>query len=129
MPSTHHGILIHVVFSTKNRKPWIHRDWEDDLYAYMGGTVKEHNAIILCSGGIEDHVHLLMKIHPSFSIASTLQLLKANASRWINENQKTRFRFEWQTGYGAFSVSQSQVDRVKQYICRGAMKGEAFDRL
>ncbi len=116
MPSTHHGILIHAVFSTKNRKPIIESAWQDELYAYMGATISEHKAILLCSGGVADHVHLLIKIHPSYAISSTLQLLKSNASRWINEQQRTRYGFEWQRGYGAFSVSQSQTDRVKRYI-------------
>jgi putative transposase len=116
MPSTHHGILIHTVFSTKNRKPMIDVEWQDDLYAYMGVTAREHKAIIVCSGGIEDHVHLLIKIHPAFAVSSTVQLIKANASRWVNEERLTRWNFEWQRGYGAFSVSQSRARRVKQYI-------------
>ena len=116
MPSTHHGILIHTVFSTKNRKPWIDTTWQDDLYAYIGATAREHKAAILCSGGIEDHVHLLLKMHPAYALSSTMQIIKANSSRWINEQQKTQHKFEWQRGFGAFSVSQSQVARVKKYI-------------
>ena len=116
MPSTHHGILLHIVFSTKNRVPLIDDHWQDDLFAYMGSTARDHKAIILCSGGIEDHVHLLAKVHPSYAIADTVQLIKANASRWINYERKTKSRFEWQRGYGAFSVSQSQAEKVKHYI-------------
>jgi REP element-mobilizing transposase RayT len=114
--SSHHGILLHVVFSTKYRKPVLQDDWRDDLFAYIGGTIRDHKATLLQSGGIEDHVHLLIKIHPQFAIASTVQLLKANSSRWINEGDKTRSKFQWQSGYGAFSVSQSMVDTVKRYI-------------
>lgn len=84
--------------------------------AYIGGTVNDHKASILCSGGIEDHVHLLAKIHPSFAISESVQLLKSNSSRWVNQQGKTESRFEWQRGYGAFSVSQSQAARVKSYI-------------
>jgi putative transposase len=116
MPSTHHGILIHVIFSTKNRKPLIGDTWQDDLFAYMGVTARDHKATILCSGGIEDHVHLLAKLHPSFALADTIQLIKSNSSRWVNSEQKLNSRFEWQRGYGAFSVSQSQADKVKHYI-------------
>ncbi len=116
MSSTHHGIQLHIVFSTKNRAPLIEDHWQDDLFAYMGATARDHKATILCSGGIEDHVHMLAKIHPSYAIADTVQLIKANASRWINQERKTNSRFEWQRGYGAFSVSQSQGDRVKRYI-------------
>lgn len=116
MPSTHHGILIHIIFSTKNRAPLISDRWQDDLFAYMGATAREHNAIVLCSGGIEDHVHLLAKLHPSYALADTVQLIKANSSRWINQERKINSRFEWQRGYGAFSVSQSQAEKVKRYI-------------
>jgi putative transposase len=81
MPSTHHGILLHFVFSTKNRVPLIDEHWQDELFANMGATAREHKATVLCSGGIEDHVHLLDNVHPSYAIADTVQLIKANASR------------------------------------------------
>ena len=116
--STHHGILLHIVFSTKYRKPVLADQWRDDLFAYIGGTVKDHKASLLKAGGIEDHVHLLLRIHPEFAISKTLQLLKANSSRWINENRKTPKPFQWQRGYGAFSVSQSMSESVKQYLER-----------
>lgn len=116
MPSTHHGILIHVIFSTKQRFKLLHGDWRDELFAYMGGVAEEHKASLLRSGGVEDHVHLLVKIHPSFAIADTIKLIKGNSSKWINENRKISARFEWQRGYGAFSVSESMSDTVKRYI-------------
>ena len=114
--STHHGILLHVVFSTKFRKPLLPDEWRDDLYAYIGGILKDHKSTLLKSEGIEDHVHLFLRIHPEFAISKTIQLLKANSSKWINEQQKTDGRFEWQRGYGAFSVSQSMSETVKRYI-------------
>lgn len=116
--SSHHGILLYVVFSTKYRKPLLDDAWRDDLFAYIGGTVEEHKATLLKSGGIEDHVHLLLRIHPEYAISKTIQLLKANSSAWINRMKKTRAKFEWQRGYGAFSVSQSMSSSVKQYISR-----------
>ena len=114
--STHHGILLHVVFSTKYHKPLLLDDWQDDLYAYIGGIVKDHKSTLLKSGGIEDHVHLFLRIHPEFAISKTIQLLKANSSKWINDNRMTPRRFEWQRGYGAFSVSQSMSEAVMRYI-------------
>jgi len=114
--STHHGILLHVIFSTKYRKPCIADAWRDDLLAYIGGIVKDHKSVLLKAGGIEDHIHLLLRIHPEFAISKTIQLLKANSSKWINEQGKTRGKFQWQTGYGAFSVSQSMAETVKKYI-------------
>ena len=116
MPSTHHGILIHVVYSTKQRIKLLHKDWRDELYAIMGGVAKEHKSVLLRSGGVEDHVHLLLKTHPSFAISDTVKLIKGNSSRWINKNRKVFARFEWQRGYGVFSVSESMSDIVKRYI-------------
>ena len=114
--STHHGILIHVVFSTKYRRRLILEPWQDELYGYIGGTAKDHKAVLLKAGGIEDHVYLLLKFHPQFAISKTIQLLKANSSKWLNEGKKTPRKFQWQRGYGAFSVSQSMVESVKRYI-------------
>ena len=116
--STHHGILIHVIFSTKYRKKWIDSSWCDALYGYFGGTIREHDGILLSAGGVEDHVHLLVKASPKHAISATVQLLKANSSRWINENAKTGRRFSWQRGYGAFSVSESMAETVRRYIAR-----------
>ena len=116
MPSTHHGILIHVVFSTKQRFKLLNSDWRDELCAVMGGIAQEHKSVLLRSGGVEDHLHLLLKIHPSFAISDTVKLIKGNSSRWINEQNKIDARFSWQRGYAAFSVSESQSDIVKRYI-------------
>lgn len=114
--STHHGILLHVIFSTKHRSPLILDSWRDDLFAYIGGTAKDHKTVLLKAGGIEDHIHLLLKLHPPFAGSSTVQLLKANSSKWINEERKTTKPFQWQRGYGVFSVSQSMAATVKNYI-------------
>ena len=114
--STHHGILIHTVFSTKLRMKVIRDEWRDDLFAYLGSLVRQHDGSLLKAGGIEDHVHLLLRVHPKYAISDTMQLIKANSSRWINEERKVQGKFEWQKGYGAFSVSQSLSETVKQYI-------------
>jgi len=116
MPSTHSNLLVHMIFSTKNRLKLIADDWRPELFSYMGGAVHEHKASLLEAGGIEDHVHLLVRIHPSFAIADTVRLIKANSSRWINEERKIKGKFEWQKGYGVFSISQSGRDALSQYI-------------
>jgi putative transposase len=116
MPSTHSYLLVHVIFSTKNQVKLITDDWQPELFSYIGGAVHEHKASLLEAGGIEDHVHLLLQIHPSFAIADTIRLLKANSSRWINEERKIKAKFEWQKGYGIFSVSQSGHDALTHYI-------------
>ena len=114
--STHHGILLHIIFSTKYRKPYLVDAWRDDLFGYIGGIVTDHKATLLKAGGIEDHIHLLLRINPQFAISKTVQLLKANSSKWINDQHKLAGKFEWQRGYGAFSVSQSLAETVQEYI-------------
>jgi len=114
--SAHHGILLHVVFSTKYRKRLLLDAWRGQLLSYIGSITIEHEATLVKGGGIEDHLHLLLKIHPNFSISSTIRALKANSSRWINTQGKTDKPFRWQRGYGAFSVSQSMSEIVKNYI-------------
>lgn len=116
MPSTHHGILLHIIYSTKNRFKLITDDWRDELHSYIGGVVKEHKASLLEAGGIEDHIHLLVRSHPSYAVADTVRLIKANSSRWINEQRKINAKFEWQKGYGVFSVSQSMRETLSHYI-------------
>ena len=70
--STHHGILLHIVFSTKYRKPYLVDAWRDDLFGYIGGIVTDHKATLLKAGGIENHIHLLLRIHPQYAISKTV---------------------------------------------------------
>ena len=116
MPSTHHGLLIHVVFSTKQRFKLLKPEWRDELFAIIGGITHEHKSVLLKAGGVEDHIHLLLKTHPAYAISDTVKLIKGNSSRWINEGKRINARFEWQRGYGAFSVSESNSEAVKNYI-------------
>ena len=112
-----HGILVHVIFSTQYRRRWLAETWRDELFSIIGDQVKEHKGVLLQAGGVEDHIHLLLKSHPSFAIADTIRHLKANSSHWINETNRMPGTFHWQKGYAAFSVSQSVVERVGKYIC------------
>lgn len=111
-----HGILIHVIFSTQYRQRWLSDKWRDDLFSVIGDQVKEHKGVLLQAGGVEDHIHLLLKSHPSFAIADTIRHLKANSSHWINETNRMPGKFHWQKGYAAFSVSQSVAEVVRKYI-------------
>ena len=114
--STFTNLLYHVIYSTKYRKPTIRAQWEDDLYGYIGGIVRDQKGTLLKCGGVDDHVHLLVKLSPTIAISDVLRKIKANSSKWINERQDVTQKFEWQSGYGAFSVSESQVPAVSQYI-------------
>jgi REP element-mobilizing transposase RayT len=115
MPNTYTNLLFHIVYSTKCRKPFITPDWQDDLYGYIGGIIREQKGILLAVGGMADHVHLLAKLPPTIAVSDMLRLVKTNSSKWANERADIR-DFEWQAGYAAFSVSESQGDRVRGYI-------------
>ena len=116
MASTFTNLLYHIVYSTKHRRETIATEWQADLYAYIGGIIKERDGISLEIGGMPDHIHILAKLSPKLAIMDVLRDIKAVSSKWVNDRQLTRGRFEWQTGYGAFSVSQSQFDVVRTYI-------------
>jgi len=114
MPSTHTSIHFHLVFSTKNRLPLITTDWRNDLYGYLGGIVKNQNGVCLAVGGIEDHLHLLVGVTPSHRLDYFVRELKAGSSGWAHREKKPKF--EWQRGYGGFTVSATSLDGVKNYI-------------
>ena len=108
--------LMHIVFSTKRRQPCIDESWRSQLHQYLGGTVRGMESVALEVGGVADHVHLLVSLHPKYSLSDFLRGLKSSTSKWVNESGFIHSRFEWQRGYGAFSVSQSQMEKVRQYI-------------
>jgi REP element-mobilizing transposase RayT len=118
MASTFANLIYHIVFSTKNRVPSITPNLKDGLYDYLGGIVRSEGGILLEIGGVADHVHLLAKLKPVLAVADALRTIKANSSRWVNDEKNPRERFEWQVGYAALSVSESQVAAVRRYIQR-----------
>jgi REP-associated tyrosine transposase len=105
---------FHIVYSTKERVPSIPEKLQSKLWAYTAGIAANHGMRALAIGGIEDHVHALISLPATMSIAEAVQLLKANSSGWINRTRQPRF--EWQEGYFACSVSRSQIPRVSKYI-------------
>ena len=115
MTHTFSNLLTHVIFSTKDRFPLISSELKPDLLAYMGGIVRELDGKALTIGGTVDHVHLLVSLPPTLALADALRVLKANSSRWVHET-KGRSKFAWQAGYGAFSVSRSNMPKVIKYI-------------
>jgi putative transposase len=116
MANTYTQIHIQFVFATKFRTSAIQPTWENDLYKYITGIIQNNGHKMLCINGMPDHIHLLAGFRPTQSIADLMQDVKANSSKWINENALCPARFEWQTGYGAFSYSKSHVDQVISYI-------------
>ncbi len=109
-------LAYHIVFSTKYRRPIITEEVRERLYEYIGGTLRNIQGSLLEIGGIEDHLHLLTSLSPAKSVSDSVRDIKANASKWANELPETGNRFEWQKGYGAFTVSYSQIDFVRHYI-------------
>jgi putative transposase len=105
--------FVHCVFSTKERRNLIPSGLQEKLYAYMMGIAKNLAFKILAAGGTSNHVHLLVGLPPAVTLSETMQKLKANSSRWLGEKGVP---FEWQKGYGAFSVSPSLVPAVQAYI-------------
>jgi REP element-mobilizing transposase RayT len=111
---TYTDIVLHIVFSTKERRRF-HLDKMSRLRAYLGGMVKKNDATLLSIGGTEDHVHLLVAVPTTIPLAKFVQLIKGSSSKWFNE-QFLQERFAWQEGFSAFSVSRSQVDAVLRYV-------------
>jgi putative transposase len=115
MASTHLSLHYHLVFSTKNRRQQILSEWRDRLHAFLGGAVRTLGGVAESVGGVDDHVHLLVGLRATHRLADVLQEIKASSSRWVHEEIRSRL-FAWQEGYGAFTVSASQIEAVKKYI-------------
>lgn len=116
MAKSYTNLIYHIVFSTKDRRPLITPELRKRLYEYIGGTIRGLGGIALAINGVEDHVHVLAKLRPDKSLSAVLRDLKANSSGWMHDVFPDRKDFSWQNGYGAFTVSASQIDRVRTYI-------------
>jgi putative transposase len=115
MASTFTNLLYHIVFSTKHREPLITTVVRPELYRYLGGIVRGEGGTLLEMGGMPDHIHLVTKFKADTSVAQMLRTIKAGSSKWANERPGA-LRFGWQAGYAAFSVSESQVASVIEYV-------------
>ena len=118
MPDSYMNLLYHIVFSTKDRRPLITSEYELRIYDYIGGTIRSLGGICLELNGTEHHIHLLTKLRPDRAVSDVLRDLKANASGWMHDVFPSLKHFSWQRGYGAFTVSQSNVDEVRRYIAK-----------
>jgi putative transposase len=116
MANTYSSIVLHCAFSTKNREPTIADDLRDRLWAYIGGIARENEMKALAVGGTSDHAHVLLSLPPTISVSKTLQLVKGGSSKWIHDNFPHHASFEWQTGYGAFTIGVSQIPATVAYI-------------
>ena len=109
-------VYVHIIFSTKNRYPFIHPDIEEELYAYIGGIIKINKGIPFQINSIPDHIHILATLPKSISQSKYLEEIKRNSSRWIKTKGKRYENFAWQRGYCSLSVSSSVTKVVSDYI-------------
>jgi REP element-mobilizing transposase RayT len=116
MPQSLVSLNVHLIFSTKNREPFIDARLAPRLYAYIGGIVRNTKSVPLAIGGIADHIHLLVSLGRQICTSDLVRDVKSNSSGWVHETFPDRAAFAWQSGYGAFSVSKSIIEKVKGYI-------------
>jgi len=117
MPQSLAKILVHVIFSTKHRYPFLaDKHIRHEMHAYLGGVCKAFGCPVLIVGGVADHVHILCSLSRNYSVAKIVGEIKRNSSKWVKTKGRGLRQFAWQNGYGIFSVSQSHVDRVRNYI-------------
>lgn len=110
-------VVIHIVFSTKNRVPYLKdRELRARLHAYMAGVLQHIDCEPILINGVEDHVHILCNLSRSLSIAGLVEEVKKNPSKWMKDQGAAYRDFFWQGGYGAFSVSQSNIEQVRAYV-------------
>ena len=116
MAHTYTSLLTHIIFSTKDRFPWLEDDMRDEVEKYICGVARNLGVKTMAINSVADHAHLLVQVPSSHSVSEVVGKLKANSSRFIHEKWPRRSKFAWQQGYGAFSVSRSGVDDVIRYI-------------
>jgi len=113
---TYTKLYYHIVFSTKNRRPFITTAIEDRLHKYISGVIRGIGGSCVEINGTPDHVHILAILPPKIAVSDALRDIKANSSKWVHEASSELQKFGWQDGFAAFTVSKSQVEPVRQYI-------------
>lgn len=116
MAGTFSQIYIQVIFAVKGRDSLIHATWEEELYKYISGIVRNKEQKMLAINGMPDHLHFLIGMKPSCCLSDLVREIKKSSNDFIKEKKFTKFKFQWQEGYGAFSYSHSSLDNVIKYI-------------
>ena len=109
-------MYIHLVFSPKNRQALIQKEWKSDLEKYITGIVQNNNHKMLAIGAMHDHIHIFIGYNVNQLIPTLVENIKTSSNAWIKDNKLSKFKFDWQKGYGAFSHSRAQLDTVVKYI-------------
>ena len=116
MANTYTQLYFHIVFAVKGRQNHISRKWKAELYQYITGVISNKDQKLMIINGMPDHLHLLIGTKPNCNLSALVRDIKANSSKWINEKRLVAGKFEWQTGFGAFTLGQSQISKVVNYI-------------
>jgi len=116
MANTYTALYYHIVFSTKDREPWLAREIRPRIWAYIGGIARENGMIAIEVGGIADHVHVLISAPATKTVSDAVKQIKGASSRWLKETFPNMSAFAWQDGYGAFSEGKVNIDGIRQYI-------------
>jgi REP element-mobilizing transposase RayT len=116
MANTYTQLYFHIIFAVKRRENYISSEWKNELYKYITGIVSNKKQKLMIINGMPNHIHILIGTKPNCNLSDLVRDIKANSSKWINEKKFIRQRFEWQTGFGAFTISQSQIPKIVNYI-------------
>ena len=120
MANTYTQFYVHLIFAVKNRNALINKSWKDDLEKYITGIIQNHKHKLLAINSMPDHLHIFIGYNVNQLIPELVEKIKTSSNAWIKQNKLSRFRFEWQKGYGAFTHSNSQIDTVVKYILNQA---------
>lgn len=118
MPNTYTQLYVHVVFAVKGRANLVSNHWKEQLYKYITGIITHKNQKVLAINGMPDHLHVLIGLKPDCMLSDLIRDIKSNTSKWVNEKKWVPNKFEWQTGFGAFTVGQSQLETIMNYIIK-----------
>ncbi len=116
MANTYTQLYFHIIFAVKGRTNLISKKWKEELYKYIAGIISSKNQKLFIINGMPDHIHLLISAKPTCNLSDLIRDIKSNSSKWVNKKQFILRKFEWQNGFGAFTVSQSQVPKIINYI-------------
>ena len=116
MADTYLSLRLHLVWATKNRRPWLDPQWRGRLFACVGQIVERKGGRLLCAGGVRDHLHLYLEPPGTVTVSELVSTIKTNTTRWIHQTFPHRKDFKWQHGYGAFTVTGFNDDALRDYI-------------
>jgi putative transposase len=116
MANTYSQSYFHLVFAPKNHDALIMREWKNELEKYITAVIQNHKHKLLAIGSVPDHIHILIGYNLNHLIPDLVEEIKTSTNKWIRDNRLSKFRFEWQVGYGSFTISHSQIDPVVKYI-------------